>query len=259
MRHPNLVMWKWGSPETGSTLYGNTKVPTADHVNRMASMWRRNWPGFSGRMICITDDAEGIADGIETIPLWEDLRQYGKCYCRLKVFSAAMAGVLGDHIVSIDLDAVITGPIAPLFEDIPEPFKVWKIKRESRSEICGSLFSVRIGKAPDLFTEFNPQVALQLRKTHGLIGSDQAWMAYRLGGNVPGWGERDGIFSFRFHAAQVGQAAFSPRSRRLLARQQADFPKRLKASRIWFFHGPDFDPSMTHLHLHAPWIATNWR
>jgi hypothetical protein len=258
--HPNFVMWKWGSPETGSSLYGrdNTKVPTADHVNRMASMIRRNWPGYSGRLICVTDDPEGINDSVETVQIWQNFRKHGKCYLRLRCFDPAVIPLLGEDIVSIDLDAVITGDLRPLFENESEPFRIWKIKRESRSELCGSMWRLRIGYRPDIFADFDPEIALQLRRTHGLIGSDQAWMAYKLGGDVPGWGERDGIFSFRFHAASVGQAAFSPRNRRGLVRQQTDFPKRLAASRIWFFHGPELDPSLTHLHLHHGWIPTNW-
>lgn len=259
MTHPNVVTWLWTAPDGGSTMYGARKIPTIDHVNRAHSAWRRNWPDFQGRFLVVTDQLQGFDDGIEAIPIWQDLRQYGKCYLRLRLFDPALIPVLGEDVISIDLDAVITGDLRPLFENETEPFRIWKIKRESRSELCGSLWRLRIGWRPDIFTAFNPEIALQLRNTHGLIGSDQAWMAYKLGGDVPGWGEADGIFSFRFHAGSVGQAGFSPRARRMLARQQADFPKRLARSRIWFFHGPDLDPSLTHLHLHHPWIAQHWR
>lgn len=259
MADPNFVTWLWRAPDGGSTMYGAKKAFVADHVNRMASMIRRNWPGFSGRILCVTDQPEGIDPGVETIPIWSDLRQYGKCYLRLRAFDPAMAAVLGEDIISIDLDAVITNDLRPLFENETEPFRIWKIKRESRSELCGSMWRLRIGYRPDVFTAFDPEVALQLRYTHGLIGSDQAWMAYTLGNDVPGWGQRDGIFSFRLHGGQAGQVTTDPRRRKMMAQAQAELPKRIKASRIWFFHGPDLDPSMSHLHMHNPFIAQHWR
>lgn len=253
MKDPNFVLWLW----RGDTMYGpGKKTFVADHVNRMASMIRRNWPGFSGKIICVTDMPEGIRADVDIVPLWDDLRQYGKCYTRLRCFDPAIASVLGDDIISIDLDAVIMGDLRPLFDGETEPFRIWRIGRESRSEMCGSLWRLKIGYAPGIFESFDPEVALNLRKTHGLIGSDQAWMAYKLR-DAPGWTDKDGIYSFRFDFAHAGQAAFAPAKRKELARRAAAIPHKLKRAKIIFFHGP-FCPSQTHLHIHHKWIPANW-
>lgn len=259
MADPNFITWLWKSPEGNSTMYGAKKTFTPDHVNRMANMIRRHWPGFSGKILCVTDSPEGIQDDVEVVSLWDSLRQYGKCYCRLRAFDPAMAPILGDDIISIDLDAVIKGDIRPLFENDPEPFRIWRIGRESRSEMCGSLWRLKIGFAPGVYHDFNPDIALNLRKTHGLIGSDQAWMAYMLPTEKAGWGMRDGIYSFRFHLDSAGQMPFSGMKRKAFARSQASLPDMVERAKIVFFHGPDYDPSMTHLHVHHKWIPEYWR
>jgi hypothetical protein len=211
-------------------------------------------------VVCVTDMPEGIDSSVRIVPMWPDLCQFGRCYRRLKVFDPAMAEVLGPRIVSIDLDTVITGNIDHLF-DRPEPFVIWgDPSRMQHTPYCGSLFMLDIGYRPDVFIGFDADRAQNLRKTHGAIGSDQAWMGHLIKG-APTWGKADGIYSFRLDVQirvpirqrgfVAGRQQFAPRP----AFRNGDLPEN---ARVVFFHGAE-DPSQTHLHVQHKWIAANWR
>ena len=240
---------------SGNTMPNTTVSYVADHVNRLYSAFQRNLT-LPHRFICVTDMPAGIRSEVEIVPLWPDLRDLGRCYRRLKFFDPAMRDVLGPRMVSVDLDTVVTGNLDHLF-DRPEPFVIWGDRHVTdiarRTAYCGSLFMLEIGYRPEIFHAFDPDVALTLRKTHGLIGSDQAWLSHKIEG-APTWGRKDGVYSFRFDVKcnfgqrmGFGRKKIQPRSGAL--------PKN---ARIVFFHGPD-DPSMTHLHPQHKWIHEHWR
>jgi hypothetical protein len=234
----------------------------ADHVNRLDSMLRRH-VSMPFEHVCVTDMPEGIQPSVRIVPMWPDLCDYGKCYRRLKVFDPAMREVLGPRIVSIDLDTVITGNIDNLF-DRPEPFVIWgdrtQVDAAAGTPYCGSLFMLEIGYRPDVFTAFDPDVALNLRKTKGWVGSDQAWLGHMIPG-APVWKKADGVYSFRLDI-QI-RVPLRPRGAiickpELIPKPQfrnGDLPGN---ARIVFFHGAE-DPSQTHLHVQHKWIATHWR
>lgn len=241
---------------------GRDRVPyVADHVNRLDAMLRRNVT-LPFEHVCVTDMPEGIASHIRIVPMWPELGGYGKCYRRLKVFDPAMREVLGPRIVSIDLDTVITGNIDHLFAR-PEPFVIWgdrsPVPKGATTPYCGSLFMLEIGHRPDVFFDFAPDVALNLRRTHGFIGSDQAWMSHMIKG-APVWKKSDGVYSFRLDIQL--RIAFRPvgmiAGRNRPARPQNRDGGLPEATRIVFFHGAE-DPSQTHLHVHHKWIAEHWK
>lgn len=124
---------------------------------------------------------------------------------------------------------------------------------------CGSLFMLNIGYRPDVFFGFDPAAAANLRKTHGYIGSDQAWMSHMIKG-APFWKKADGVFSFRLDI----QLRVRMRNRGMIASKNgpASLPHRdgslPSRARIVFFHGAE-DPSQTHLHVHHKWITEHWR
>ncbi len=232
----------------------------ADHVNRLDAMLARHVT-LPYEHVCVTDMPADIAPNIRIVPMWPDLAQYGKCFRRLKVFDPAMRAVLGPRIVSIDLDTVITGNIDHLF-DRPEPFVIWgdrsQVDAAQGTPYCGSLFMLEIGYRPDVFTGFDPAVALNLRQTHGWVGSDQAWLGYCIQG-APVWKKKDGVFSFRLDV----KLKVPMRARGLIAGRKAA-PRIARArslppaARIVFFHGLE-DPSQTHLHVHHKWIPEHWK
>lgn len=254
MRPVTFVTWLW----TGATMGKERVEYIADHVNRCASMIRRNCT-LPHEIVCVTDVPEGIDSSIRIVPMWPDLCEYGKCYRRLKVFDPAMRDILGPRIVSIDLDVVITGNIDHLFKR-DEPFVIWGDRLvtniANKTAYCGSLWMLDIGYRPDIFHDFDPQEALNLRETEKLIGSDQAWMSHKIKG-APTWGRKDGVYSFRLDImAQFGQP------KKGFGMRAAKVPKRTgelpENARCVFFHGVH-DPSLTHLHPQYPWIKHFWK
>lgn len=251
-----FVLWLW----RGKTMGEGRVDYVADHVNRAASMIARNVT-LPHEVVCVTDMPDGIASHVRIVPMWDDLADLGKCYRRLKVFDPRMIEILGPRIVSMDLDTVITGNIDHLFAG-RELFKIWgdRIPRgmTATTPYCGSLFTLTPGYRPDVFTDFDPRVALDLRKTHGFIGSDQAWMSYKIK-DAPTWGKRDGVYSFRLDiklkVPMRARGRIAGRGGATQIMRRGDLPE---GARIVFFHGLE-DPSQTHLHVHHKWIPEHWQ
>lgn len=102
-----IVCWKWNplGPKWNRAKY------TADHVNRFASMVNRHL-SMPHEIVCITDDPAGIdRSAVRIVPMWDDVREFGMCWTRLKVFKPEMADLIGPRFVSIDLDCVIVGSL----------------------------------------------------------------------------------------------------------------------------------------------------
>lgn len=79
-----------------------------EYVNILRDMVSRNLPeGYPGRFVCLTDDPTGIEEGIEIIPLPEDLYTWwGKLY----MFKRGLFKD-GERLFFLDLDTVIIGAL----------------------------------------------------------------------------------------------------------------------------------------------------
>ena len=84
------------------------KAYGAEYVNILFDMVRRNLKaGYPGMFHCITDDPEGLAEGINVIPLPDDLETwYGKLY----MFKRGLFPD-GSRCLFFDLDTLILGDI----------------------------------------------------------------------------------------------------------------------------------------------------
>lgn len=251
-----FVLWLW----QGKTMGDGRVDYVADHVNRAASMLSRHVTR-PHEVVCVTDMPDGIVPWVRIVPMWDDLADLGKCYRRLKVFDPAMREVLGPRVVSMDLDTVITGNLDHLFAG-DEPFKIWgdRVPRAmvASEPYCGSLFMLTPGYRPDVFTSFDPGVALDLRKRYGFVGSDQAWMSHVIKG-APTWTKADGVYSFRLDIKLKvnirSRGRIAGRGGATQTMRRGDLPPE---ARIVFFHGLE-DPSQTHLHVHHKWILEHWK
>ena len=185
-----ILLWKWRQKNYRSKF-------TADNVNIMCNMIGRNLD-IPHRFLCITDDPQGVK--CETYPLWTEPNvnlPTGKpnCYRRLKVFGE-FGKELGDRLMSIDLDSVITKNITPIV-DRKEDFVIWgDVARNTLYN--GSLWLMTPGTRTQVWEKFTP-LAPQITKQHGIVGSDQAFVSHILGPGEAMYTTEDGVYSYRNH------------------------------------------------------------
>ncbi len=229
-----VVCWKWKNP--GLLKKGHGFSFSSEHVNRLYSMVKRHLH-IPFEFCCITDDPRGIVDGIRTIPLWQDHRNLGGCYVRLKAFSEEMKEIIGPRFVWMDLDTVILGDITPLF-DRTEDMVIWGDTARN-TPYNGSMVLMNAGSRKQVWETFSPDKK-ELGRKLGYVGTDQAYIAACLGPHEKRWSTHDGVYSFRCHIKATGKTIPPP------------------GARIIFFHG-SADPSHGIIQDRYPWVKTNWR
>lgn len=189
----NIVCWKWralsGVPTTKKLSYY-----TANHVNALYTMLQRHLR-LPFQLFCVTDDPEGIRSEVETVPLWEQFRELGGCFVRLKCFEADFP-YFRPRFFSIDLDCVIVGDVTEIFSR-QEDFIVWKPAgtRLRRSALCGSLWGLTIGTHPEVVETFDPAKLAQAPSGQYLGGTDQMQFS-KACPNAAAWTVQDGIYRF---------------------------------------------------------------
>lgn len=174
-----VCTFKW----RGSPIY-RTRYH-AWHVNRMHAMMRRCLH-LPFQFVCVTDDAQGLDDSIRVVPLWRDHAHVPNphgaaqpaCYRRLKLFSAEAAELVGERILWIDLDMVLTGDITPLV-DRPVDFVLLPTSAPN-IPVNGSMVLLTPGAAEDVWTSFDPATSPGIAQRAGCFGSDQGWIAWHL-------------------------------------------------------------------------------
>jgi hypothetical protein len=233
-----VVAWKWKP-----TLHGYRSTFGPETVNTLARMVARHYQ-HPHRVVCVTDDPVGIDPTIGIVPLWNDHANVGNphglhqpsCYRRLKAFSSQARDWFGDRFVSVDLDCVIVGDMAPLWNRA-EDFIIWGSKTDRRSWYNGSMWMMTAGARKQVWETFNPRISPMAAKRAGHFGSDQGFIGHCLGKKEAVWGQKEGVYSFRVHL-QAGKLPLPPEAR------------------IVFFHGKH-DPWDARCQQ-IPWIRENW-
>lgn len=169
------------------------------------------------RIACVTDMPEGIDPSIAIIPppgdfldinnpRWTNGRP--QCYRRLSMFRRDAADLFGERFACMDLDCVIGAALDPLF-DRPDDLVLFK-GTSSRRPYNGSMMLIRAGCRPAVFEDFDQAAALE--SSEQFIGSDQAWLAHKLGWNESVWDERDGVYWFngKFRSQDNARVLFFP-------------------------------------------------
>lgn len=192
-----VVTWKWTTPGYRSTFGPET-------VNTLARMVRRHYrPDV--RVLCVTDEPEGIDASVEIVPAWNDFAtvpsphgaQQPSCYRRLRAFDPAIGSVFGERFVSMDLDCVIVDDMTPVWER-DEDFVIWS-DTGPKTLYNGSMFLMTAGARPQVWTDFDPDSSPMRSKSAGFWGSDQGWISYRLGPGEATWTLADGVVSYANH------------------------------------------------------------
>lgn len=243
----HVVTWKWKQP--------GFRIPYgADHVNAMRFMLERYFT-VPHRMLCITDDAEGIDTRVDTAPLWNDHatmingsgKQLPSCYRRLKLFDPETQESLGiapnDRILSIDLDTVLLPPFTRAVEPLlPSKFRWvgWRVRGTYHPWVFnGSFWLFNARDFANLWTDFDPKTTPNLMQKRGFFGSDQSWLSYNL--------------------------AKASDSHGLKFPEIASYPREVRRSKLVdkktgmiFFHGT-LKPWHDQVQREAPWIKAHWR
>jgi hypothetical protein len=195
-----VLTWLWKQDKSRAEYDFNC-------VNVWAAMVRRNL-SMPHRLACVTDIPEGIDPSVEIIappgdflditnPRWSNGRP--QCYRRLSMFRRDAADIFGERFVCMDLDCVIGGPLDPLF-DRKEDLVLFKGTLRNRP-YNGSMMLIRAGRRPQVFEDFNQAAALESGAL--FCGSDQAWLAHRLGRGEKVWDEADGVYFFGSRYARL--------------------------------------------------------
>lgn len=179
----SIVCWKWGIKFEAS------------HVNVLRSMLDRHLH-IPHRLCCVTAESEGI-DGDVTIVEPPPVIDGFRCRRRLAQYSEDMRATVGERMLALDLDVVLTDDVTPLFNR-PEPLVLWKVGYAK--VYSGSVQLMHTGWLDFLWKLYrkDPEWVLSYASPKG-NGSDQAmlnwflnWMEYY----PPEWTERDGIYTF---------------------------------------------------------------
>ena len=230
-----VVIWKWG------------KKYQARHVAKMQSMLKRHLLQ-PHRIVCITDKADDLPEGVTPAPMRGVLPGDTKCMRRMWIYSAE-AAALGQRLFQIDLDVVVTDTIDPIVNR-PEDFVIWKSDSNFKDGWAynPTVLLITPGSMDDIWRTYKAKPKRIIRQTEedgwgAKVNTDQAVAGYLLQDRaVPVWTDADGIRGFRVFAGKHGQRG-----------------KSLPAgTRIVSFHGPR-DPSVEDLQDKCPWIMEHWR
>ncbi len=234
----NFCVFKWkdeGKKLLPSQTNVNYDLIASKHVNIMRKMVKRHLH-VDHRFICITDDPTGLDSKVEVVKLWEDWKELGGCYKRLKFFSNEMKDLLGERIIQCDIDTVITDDITP-FIDVPDTLVLYK----HHQHLCnGGLWIMNAGCRADVWKNFDPhnypKEALKEQ------GTDQGWLKYYLKkdllvGKIKTVGRAEGIYDMRAD---------------ILNARKGELPKDC---RMVVFPGGRDPSNFPHLR----WVKDNWR
>lgn len=232
-----VVLWKWANR-------GGWKQYTADHVNRLAAQLGRHLKARH-RIICFTDDADGIGSRIMIKPLCEgaapvprfDKMPLRNCFRKLGLFNPAMREVAGQRLLQVDLDTVIVGDISHIVER-EDSLVIWRSPSIGKRgyALNTSLVLHTAASREDIWNSYvaDPEGVALAARAAGWTGTDQAVVAH-LAPDAATFDESDGIISFRDHL-KGGMRGLPPDAR------MVSFYDR-------------FDPADPKIRAIAPWIA----
>lgn len=183
----------------GPFVWGSKYGP--EYVDKLRNSLARNLTGHEFRVF-EPEDAQ--------------LTEIPGCFARLRAFDPewqARQGLKeGDRLVILDLDLVVTGSLEGLF-DREEGFTI--LQGVNSSNPCpynGSLWMLRAGYRPDVWSEFSVEAARQV--PFDSFPDDQAWFAHKLP-DAGAFGPETGVYGFQKPGWPKGNAL--PRNARIVA------------------------------------------
>lgn len=246
-----VVLWHWGQ------RYGRP------HLLAMQAMLAHSL-SLPYRITCITDRPSDVPAGMAIFDVKHTIPKHdSKCIRRMWLYAGKPTkagkpwpGDLGDRLLQLDLDIVLTDDITPLV-DRPEPFVIWKgdsTKKPNRPHgwaYNATVMLLDAGARRDVFDQFDAD-RLGVTRAANAAGwdvttnSDQGIATYLLQDDPPAcWTEADGIYAYRGIAGPDGE-------------KDQGLPP---GCRIVSFHGRSGarHPGAKDLQAKSPWILDYWR
>jgi hypothetical protein len=236
----NILCMKWGERYT------------ADYVNRLHAMVRRNLSG-SYRFVCLTDDAKGVDPAVECFPIpfvVEDGGGPERGWRKLATFEWPLYDLEGTALY-LDLDIVVVGPLDALF-DVTGPFRIAHDKRlSSRGISNSSVYRFELGAHRDILTTFQSDHATLVTQ----FRNEQAYLSAQLraAGQLEEW-PAQWCISFKYDCLPTWPLNYI---------KAAAYPE---PARVVFFHGHPKPPeaaagyaAFRRFTRPTPWIAQYWR
>ena len=236
-----ILCMKWG------TKYG------PEYINRLYAMVRRHLTG-DFRMVCLTDDSQGIRAEVECYPippleLPPGIPERG--WNKLTTFTRDLHGLQGTALF-LDVDVVITGPLDDFFTYPGDFVIIHDYKRPWRITGNSSVYRFQIGAYPEILDKFRKEFA-SIREQ---FRNEQAYLSDEIHklGKLSYW-PKAWCPSFKYHCIPAWPTNFwNP-------------PFVPKDARIVIFHGECNPPdalagrrNRRFRHIEpATWVAEHWR
>lgn len=197
-------------------------------------LWGAKWPSvyaerlFAGlrrniaqdfRSVLITDHL--VTCGADIVsPIKVDdylLLEKPGCLARMRMFDPAwqeeIGARTGDRIVCVDVDAVITGSLDPLFDRADDFTIMQGFNTTNPCPFQGSLWMFRAGARHDVWTDFSYEAAK--RGPFHSIPDDQGWLHSKFPA-AAGWTTADGVYAFKKQGWDDGRRKL-PENARIVA------------------------------------------
>lgn len=177
-----IVFWKWKGERADDY--------TSERVNVAARAVSANLR-LPHRFVCITDDPSGLAPHIGTVPLPEmpdaPSRNGFRTWVKLRAFDPAFARTLGERLLILDVDMIVTGDLTALFART-EPVVCWHHGPISKGLYYqGGMILMDAGARPQVWESFDPATSPAILEELGYAGDDQAWMSHCLWPHEATW------------------------------------------------------------------------
>jgi hypothetical protein len=235
----NVICIKWG------TKYG------PHYVNRLYGMVRRNLSG-PFRFVCLTDDPNGLVEGIETLPIPEvdiPLRHQVSPWRKLALFSPILGDLTGKALF-LDLDILIVGQLDEFFTYSDKFTIIENWTQRGQGIGNSSVYCFEIGKHADVLEYYTNHTD----EVHAQYSNEQIYLSKKIG-DIAFWPEA-WCKSFKFHAIPKGIMRYFRA------------PALPLGCRILVFHGHpnpdeaivgDYRGKLRKYYKPAPWIADYWK
>lgn len=211
---------------------------TPDHVDALKRMVAENLT-VAHDFVCVTDRPEIFDSGIDTVPIDRTTFVPNARFAKLMLFRRDAAEILGERLLYLDLDCVVTGNLNPIVKR-EEDLVLWRYgrgKNPRSARYNSSMILLRAGTRAEIYETFDPATHPDmLAQKWG--GTDQAWISYMSPPDNPIWDQSHGVYGAGWMEDNSGGR-----------------PTELPANaRIVFFPGGG-EPSMRSVQEKHPWIV----